>query len=508
MPARSSSKSSANRPLRIAAAGFMHETNTFVPRPTTFEDFVIAQQYPGLCFGEDMLRQVEGRNLGITGFSEVAVKAGHRIMPICWSFAQPGGIVTDHAFERISAMIIEPLGYLDPDVVFLELHGAMVTESHEDGEGELLRRVRAVVGPDVPIVCTLDLHGNITRRSVETASLMTAYRTYPHVDWGDTGRRAARFLPDVMRWGPQPATAFERFDALIPVTAQSTYTEPGKSLYGLIDGLEKKHRVALSLMMGFPPADIAECGPCIFAYGGDQASADAAVAELMAALRKAEPAHASHKALPAAEAVSMAIGIAAKAKKPVVIADTADNAGAGASSSTTGMARELLKQKATNAMVLIAHEPEAAAAAHAAGVGATIDVTLGIHVEGPGQEPLNGPWKVVKLSDGEFVGTGPMLGDSPCKLGPTAVLRKDGVKVLVGSIRQQPLSRNTIRHLGIDPARLGIIVVKSSVHFRNDFQAFAETVIVADSPGANPPDRRKLKYKRLPKAMLRPLREA
>ncbi len=157
----------------------MHETNTFVPRPTTFEDFAVAQQYPGLCFGEDMLRQIAGRNLGVAGFAEVAAKAGHRIMPICWSFAQPGGIVTDHAFERISAMIVEPLGYLDPDVVFLELHGAMVAESFEDGEGELLRRVRAVVGPDVPIVCTLDLHGNISEASVRTASLMTAYRPIP-----------------------------------------------------------------------------------------------------------------------------------------------------------------------------------------------------------------------------------------------------------------------------------------------------------------------------------------
>jgi microcystin degradation protein MlrC len=494
--------------LRIAAAGFMHETNTFVPRPTTFDDFAVAQQYPGLCFGEDMLRQVTGRNLGLAGFAETATKAGHRIMPLCWSFAQPGGIVTDHAFERLSAMIVEPLGYLDPDVVFLELHGAMVAESFEDGEGEIIRRVRAVVGPDVPIVCTLDLHGNITRRSVETASLMTAYRTYPHVDWGDTGRRAARFLPHVMRWGAKPATAFERFDALIPVTAQSTYTEPGRSLYAMIEGLEKKHGVALNLMMGFPPADIAECGPCAFAYGGEQTAVDAAVAEMMAALRKAEPAYAAHKALPAAEAVSRAIAVSASARKPVVIADTADNAGAGASSSTTGMARELLKQGARNAMVLIAHEPEVAALAHAAGVGAIIEATLGVHVEGPGQDPLEGPWTVVALSDGQFVGTGPMLGNAPSKLGPTAVLQKDGVQILIGSIRQQPLSRNTIRHLGIDPAKKAILLLKSSVHFRNDFQDFAQEVIVASSPGANPPDRRTLKYRRLPKAMLRPLREA
>ncbi len=301
------------------------------------------------------------------------------------------------------------------------------------------------------------------------------------MDWGDTGRRAARLLPDVMRWGARPASAFRRYDALIPVTAQSTYTEPGRGLYGLIEGLEKKHGVALSLMMGFPPADIAECGPCAFAYGGDQKAVDAAVDEMMAAFGQAEPAYAAHKPLPQKEAVAQAIAMAASAKRPVVVADTADNAGAGASSSTTGMARELLRQKARNAMVLIAHEPEAAAMAHAAGVGAVIEATLGVHVEGPGQEPLEGPWTVEKLSDGRFVGTGPMLGGAHCELGPTAILRKDGVSILVGSIRQQPLSRNTIRHMGVDPAKLGIIVVKSSVHFRNDFQEFAEAVLVADS---------------------------
>jgi microcystin degradation protein MlrC len=496
----------SNRPLRIAVAGFMHETNTFVPRPTGFADFAVAQQYPGLERGEEMLRQVAGRNLGITGFSEVAAAQGHRIMPLAWCFAQPGGIVTDNAFERIAAMIVEPLAALAPDVVFVELHGAMVTERFDDGEGELLMRIRAVVGPDVPIVCTLDLHGNITARSVETATFMSAYRTYPHVDWGDTGRRVATWLPRMMTWGPWRGTGFRRHDALIPVTAQSTYTEPARGLYQTLAAIEVSTGVALSLMMGFPPADIADCGPCAFGYGPDAATAQAAVDRLMEAFAAAEPAFAAHRVLPAAEAVRQAIALAQTAVKPVIIADTEDNAGAGASSSTTGMARELLRQGARNAMVLIAHEPAAAAKAHAAGVGAMFDAPLGLTVEGPGQERLDGPWRVIALSDGQFVGTGPMLGGAACALGPTAVLEKDGVQILVGSIRQQPLSRNTIAHLGLDPARYSILVLKSSVHFRNDFQEFAEAVIVGSSPGANPSDRSRLPYRKVPPAMLRPLR--
>jgi microcystin degradation protein MlrC len=496
------------KPLRIAVGGLMHETNTFVPRPTAYADFVVHQQYPGLCKGEEMLRLVAGRNMGITGFCDAAAAAGHRIMPLAWSFAQPGGIVTDNAFERLSADIIGPLGDLAPDAVFIELHGAMVTERFDDAEGELLKRVRAVVGPDVPILSTLDLHGNITEECVRTATFMTAFRTYPHVDWGETGRRAARFLPKVMEWGPGRATAFRRHDALIPVPSQTTYVEPGRGLYRRLGEVEARTGMALSLMMGFPPADIVDCGPCVFGYGPDTATVEAAVNELADALAAAEPAYAAHTVIPAAEAVSRAIALARTATKPVVIADTEDNAGAGASSSTTGMAAELLRQGATNALVMIAHEPDVAALAHQAGVGSTVAATLGRHVDGPGQVALAGPWTVVALSDGNFVGTGPMLGDSPCAMGPAAVIRKDGVSVLVASIRQQPLSRNTLAHMGIDPASLSILVLKSSVHFRNDFQDFAETVIVASSPGANPSDRRGLPYRKLPPAMLRALRES
>jgi microcystin degradation protein MlrC len=159
-------------------------------------------------------------------------------------------------------------------------------------------------------------------------------------------------------------------------------------------------------------------------------------------------------------------------------------------------------------MVIIAHEPEVAAMAHQAGIGGTFAATLGRHVEGPGQVALEGPWSVVALSDGNFIGTGPMLGDSACTMGPAAVIRKEGVSILVASIRQQPLSRNTLAHMGLDPAKLSVLVLKSSVHFRNDFQDFAETVIVASSPGANPSDRRMLPYRKLPQHMLRALRES
>ncbi len=496
------------RPLRIAVGGFMHETNTFAVKPTEFADFTITQQYPGFCSGAAMLDALKGRNLAAACFIAEAEAAGHEILPLCWCFAQPGGTVTGQAFEHIAAELIAPIGALRPDVVFIELHGAMVSDRFDDAEGEVLRRVRDIVGPDVPILSTLDLHGNISRESVEIAHYMTGYREYPHNDWGETGARAARDLPRVVAWGKQRAVAFESIGVIIPITSQSTYTEPAKGIYEELRRLEAETGVALTIMMGFPPADIAICGPCVFGYGQDQATVDRVVKALAGMIRDKEPAFAAHSILPQAEAVTEARRRAATAERPVIIADTQDNPGAGGTSCTTGMARELMQQRAEGAIVAIAHEPEVAIAAHAAGLDGCFEATLGVGAEGPGQEPLNGDFTVVALSNGKFIGTGPMLGNVEVDMGPTAVIEKDGVQILVGSKRQQPLSRNVFEHLGIDPRTKKIIVLKSSVHYRNHFQEIADSIIVAASPGSNPADPATLAYTKLPPTTRRSLKPA
>ena len=500
--------SASIRPLRIAVGGFMHETNTFAVKPTEFSDFTITQQYPGYCSGPEMLAALKGRNLAAACFIEEAQSAGHEILPLSWSFAMPGGTVSGQAFERLAAELTAPLGKLAPDVVFLELHGAMVSDHYDDAEGEILRRVRDVVGPDVPILATLDLHGNISRESVETASYMTGYREYPHNDWGLTGTRAAKDLPRVLQWGKHRAVAYEAIDVVIPITSQSTYTEPAKGIYARLRQIEAEKDVALTVMMGFPPADIAICGPCVFGYGSDLWLVKVAVAELADAIRAAEPAFAAHAILPQPDAVAEARRRSVTAKGPIIIADTQDNAGAGGTSATTGMARELMAQRAEGAIVAIAHEPKVAAAAHQAGLGQVFSATLGIEAKGPGQEPLAGEFKVIALSDGKFTGTGPMLGNAPVDMGPSAVIEKDGVQIVVGTIRQQPLSQNVFEHLGIDPKTKKIIVLKSSVHYRNHFQEIADSIIVAASPGTNPADPATMPFTKLPASKRLTLKKA
>jgi microcystin degradation protein MlrC len=483
--------------LRIAVGGFMHESATFVDTPTTWDDFARTGAWPGACEGDAMLKTMEGLNIGLPCFVEEARKAGHQIVPIAWTMAQPAGPVTAEAFERVSAALVDGYRRSGADVIYCELHGAMVADGYDDAEGELLRRIRAVVGPDVTIVGTLDLHVNMSDAMVAHSNLLSAYRTYPHVDWGETGRRAARWLDRVRSWGARPAKAMRRMPFLIPVTAGCSLISPVKELYAELEAIEAETGVHLSFTPGFPPADITDCGPAVFGYGADQASVERAVDRLADSVNAAEPKFAAQRVQPVSEAVATAIRIATTARKPVVLADTQDNPGAGSPSNTTGIIAELLKQNAEGAVVGIFHDPDLAAAAHAAGIGAHLNIPIG-NGSSSDQAPLAGPWTVVALSDGRFAGTAPMLRSKFAEMGKTAVLKQNGVEVLVASIRQQPIHTETFSHLGIDPRGRKIVALKSSVHFRAGFQPIAEEVITCASPGMNLADPADFTYRKLP----------
>jgi microcystin degradation protein MlrC len=489
--------------MRIAVGGFMHETNTFVAEPTTYEDFVRAGPWPTVTIGPEILTVFRDVNLAIADFMEAAEFQGHTMVPLAWGCAQPSGRVTDDAFERFSTLIIEGIRREKPDVIFLELHGAMVTQTFDDGESELLARVREVA-PETPILLSLDLHGNISAETVRLADFISSYRTYPHTDWGLSGRRCAEWLDRVLAWGPRPARAFRQVPYLVPVSAGSTYVEPSKRLYAELERIEAESGVHLSLNMGFPPADIPDVGPSITAYGADQPSVDGAADRLLRAVMEAEPDYARFRPLNAREAVAEAMRIAASASRPVVLADTQDNPGAGAPSNTTGLIAELLAQGAERTVVGIVHDSRAAAAAHRAGIGGTVP-SLGGGGEGPGQEALQGPWRVVALSDGRFVGTAPMLRTRETNMGPSALLRRDGVDVLVATIRQQPIHRETFTHIGVDLESCAILALKSSAHFRAGFQEIAERVIVCVAPGVNIADPARFPFTKIrPGVRLRP----
>ena len=265
---------------RIAVAGFQHETNTFAPDPTGYAPFERRGGWPELTRGEALFARFAGLNIPLSGFM---AEAGADLVPILWAGAEPGGYVTADAFDRIVGEIVEGVRAARPDAVYLDLHGAMVTEAHDDAEAEILRRVRDVTGPDLPIAVSLDLHGNLSPAFFERATVVTVYRTYPHTDMAETGARAARLLARAME---RPlARAYRQGDCLIPITAQSTEYEPGRSLYA---ALAERGALSVDLAMGFPPADIPHVGPAVFAYAEDRAAADAAADATLAHLRSVE----------------------------------------------------------------------------------------------------------------------------------------------------------------------------------------------------------------------------
>jgi len=373
------------------------------------------------------------------------------------------------------------------DAIYLDLHGAAVAEQAADSEGELLARLRAIVGPTLPIVASLDLHANVTQRMLREADALVAYRTYPHIDMAATGERAAELLARRLKAGRKEPQQSRRLPFLIPLNAQSTWMEPARTLYDALGALDREHGCVLSFCMGFPASDFDECAPMVWGHGEQ---AHPAVERLFTLA--AEPSQWQQDVLPASEAVAQAIALAANASRPVVIADTQDNPGAGGDSNTTGMLHALRAQGAGlrfpgQVALGLLFDTRAARAASEAGVGAELELTLGTAVPTftgvASDPPLTGRFRVLAVADGTCTLTGPMMTGLTVRLGPSACLEIDGIRVAVVSGKKQLLDRQLLRMVGIHAEQQRIIVVKSSNHFRADFQPHASHVLVAKAAG-------------------------
>jgi len=482
---------------RIAVGGFLHETNTFAPTKATYDAFVHGGGWPSMKLGADVLKTIRNINVGLAGFIDVAEANGWELVPTIFAAATPSAHVTQDAYERIAKVMVDGIASAGPiDAVYLDLHGAMVAEHCDDGEGEILSRVRKVIGKDVPLVVSLDLHANVTPDMVEHADALIAYRTYPHVDMADTGRACARHLALLLKSKQRFAKAFRQLPFLIAISWQSTYDQPSKSIYEKLAALESDAVPTLSFAPGFPAADFADCGPSVFAYGHTQADADAAADKIAAIIESREDDFDGRIYSPD-EGVQLAIQLSKSAKKPIIIADTQDNPGAGGDSDTTGMLRALVRNKAERAATGVIYDPESAKAAHQAGVDATVTLALGGKSGIPGDAPYKETFIVEKLSDGNFIAPGPYFGGRSMQMGPSVCLRIGDVRVVVASNKAQLADQAMYRYVGIEPTQQKILVNKSSVHFRADFEPIAEKLLICAAPGAMPADTATLPWTRL-----------
>ena len=493
---------------RIAIGGFQHETNTFAPSRADYAAFEAGGGWPGVQYGEPLFAAVAGANIPAAGAIDALRAAGHRLVGTAWAVASPSAQVTRDAYERIAGEMIKRLQEALPvDGVYLDLHGAMVTDHFDDGEGELLRRVREVVGPRIPVCASLDLHCNYTRAMFAGADAFVAYRTYPHVDMAETGARAARLLDAMLRRGERLAGAWHDLDFLTGLPSQCSFIEPCKGIYAELEALERKFAVTLSFTPGFPMADIEECGMAVLGYGEDRSNVEKAVAELRGCVADAEKDFALELHLPD-EGVARARQ-RGEPGRPVVLADSQDHPGAGGNGDTTGLLAALVRHRAEGAVLGLLIDKESAAKAHEAGQGATLGFALGGKSRIPGDAPFAGEFTVEKLGDGKFTCTGPMFKGFRMTLGNMALLRSKaapGVRVVVASRKVQAADQEMFRHVGIEPVRERILGLKSSVHFRADFEPIAKEVLVVKAPGPALADPTEFKWTKLRKGVrLRPM---
>jgi microcystin degradation protein MlrC len=470
--------------MRLVIGGFLHESHSFAPRPATYADFLQPGGFPRLQRGPGLIDAVRTTSVPIAGAIAVAEAAGAELVPLSWCFANPSAPVTDDAFERICAMLIDELAKaLDSgkiDGVYLDLHGAAVADSFPDAEGELLRRVRALVG-DLPLTISLDPHANLTKQMVDLSDALVPFRTYPHIDMKEAGAQATQLLLQRITRGTPWACAFRQLDFWLPLGTQCTMVQPMQGVMAERAAMARRDNIAeLAFCFGFPFADFADCGPAIAAYADTQQNADA-TADAFTAYVLGKEREFAQDTLPAAEAIAEAKHLAATARRPVVIADTQDNPGGGGHGDTTALLAQAVRQGAVGAVFCLVNDAESAAACHAVGQGGEVSLSLGGKSDGV---PYVCTARVEKLAEGVFTLTGPMGKGNPADLGICALISiAPGIRVMVVSRKMQALDQAILRHVGVEPSEAPILVLKSSVHFRADFTPIAERILVAIAPG-------------------------
>jgi microcystin degradation protein MlrC len=513
--------------LNILIAGYQHETNTFAPTLAGWSAFTAGHTFPAYRRGQAVIDTFADINIPVGGFITAARARGWTLVPSVWAGATPSSYVTADAFDRIASEIVQDVRAAMAtglDAIYLDLHGAAVAHNADDSEGELLARIRAVTGDTLPIVCSLDLHANVTERMLALADALVSYRTYPHVDMADTGALAASLLARRMARGSKERLHHRRLPYLIPLNAQSTWMQPAQDIYSKLQALDAQHGTVLSFCMGFPAADFAECAPMVWGYGEAAHTAVEALYGTVSPGAQWDPG-----VMDVREAVALAIERAAHSSQPIIIADTQDNPGAGGDSNTTGVLHELLRQGAGRRFagrvaVGMLFDPAAALKAHAlmplsvanqplaqqsiariateliamhAAVGTAVPTFTGQQSD----PPVQGDWVVECTSDGNCVYQGPMMTGVTAHLGLSAALRIDGIRVAVVSGKAQLLDRAMLRMVGIEPEQMKIIVVKSSNHFRADFTPLvanaARDIIVAKAAGPMAADPADLPWKKL-----------
>jgi len=439
-------------------------------------------------------------NTELAGFLDAGRAHDWQVTHILSAAAGPSGKIRRMAFDWLCEPILASIKNHQYDGLLLGLHGAMGLDFCEDGEGELLRRIRSLVGNKVPIAITLDPHANVGEQMCALADIIVSFKTYPHIDMRDTGRQAGEILQRTMAGEIKPRTIRVSRPMLEEVNGGRTDIGPMIERIATARAYEEQADVfAVSINAGFASADVREVGPTVLVTGQGDFAAHTAFAETIADDIWKRRFEVLNDYLSSTEAAAIAATYKPD-KGPLVIADYADNPGAGGYGDSTELLRVLLNAGVTNACFAPMVDGEVVLSLQTAVVGEPVQITLGGKTDpGFGGGPLDLEAQLVSLSDGHFTGDGPMLHGLHGSFGPSAVIRIDGIEILVVTIPRQILDLQQFRAFGIDPQCKQVVALKSMQHFRAAFEPIAGQVIVCDSGALCTPRYDRLPYRNVPR---------
>jgi len=481
---------------KILSAEIAHETNTFSRIATDPQAFRKRHYY----VGEEALRQRANVNTELAGFVEAAREYGWQLDHVHSAAAGPSGKVTAEAFDWLCDPLVERLRNGGYDAIILGLHGAMVTDLCDDGEGEILRRLREVCGAELPIAITLDLHANVSELMCELANIVVSYKTYPHVDMRIAGRHAGDLLQATLQGEIKPQTLRVSCPMLEEANGGRTDVGPMVALLESARAWEQRDDVhAVSINGGFPSSDIESVGPTVLVTAQGDMEVHRQFAQGLAEEMWQRRGEVVNEYLDVEAAAAIALRHEAAAG-PLVIADYADNPGAGAYGDSTTLLHALLETGVSNACFGPMVDAESVQQLWQHEIGDYVEITLGGKTDpGMGGSPLELKAELLHKSDGQYTGAGAMIGGLQRSFGATAVIRVKDIEVLVVSNAEQMLDLQQFETFAIYPRTKTVVALKSMQHFRADFEPVAARVIVCDSGALCTPNYHLLEYHKVPR---------
>ena len=478
--------------MRLLIAMMKHETNTFSPVPTPLARF-------GPLYGDNAIRAYRGTGTGLGAYLDLAEREGAEVVLPIAAGASPSGPVEDAAYAHITDAICDAAARGGFDGIMLDLHGAMVTQSLEDGEGEFLRRLRAI-DPRTPIAVSLDMHANLYDAMIANATVVTGYRTYPHIDTYETAKLAGEILLRAMRGEVKPVMAWRNEPMLPHVMRQGTDDHPNKELQHRCAAMSAEGALAASLFTGFPHADITNAGlSAVVVTDGDRKLAEELRDELLGRAWVEREAFV-YKIEPLAQSVARAKAMAS-GDGPVVLLDHYDNCASGGTMDTTVVLAEILNQGLEDVAAFAIYDPAAVQQAIAAGVGAQVALSIGGKIAMPAIPAESPPLKVTgtvkTISNGRYRNRGPMARGVMMDMGATVVLDTGTVEIVLISRHVEPSDLNCLSSLGIDPMQKRFVMLKSRIHWRAGLGKMAKAVVDCAGVGVCTSDYGQLKFEKV-----------